>query len=264
MPGVCAIALVDRRELRLGRWTALLSDRERAETATYRHPARRAKALTSRVLTKYLVLHPELSEFRRLVASEIEAIKSSEWESVERLSGTAHARRGVSICRGGTVLPDLSASSSHCGPYTAACISHRCHIGLDLERIEPRRQEFYTHTFSAEEKDWAAGIRGHAGASLEAAFTLLWSVKEAYLKASGRHDLSVWTFPRWTVWFDGAVDEVLQPEPDERFVRVPGGIHSPGFSQSFEIAATRVDDMILATVQYREAASLASNVRSAE
>lgn len=263
MPGVSAIALVDRRQLSLKRWTSLLSAREHAEAATYRLPLRRARTVTSRVLIKYLVIHPEASEFRRLGAREIETVMSSEWKSVELLSGTAQARMGAGIFRCGTAFPNLSASSSHCGPYTASCIS-RGRAGLDLERIEPRRHEFYTRTFSAEEQDWVEGIRARAGASIEAASTLLWSIKEAYLKASGRRDLSVWTFPRWTVWFDDAVDGVLQPEPNGQFVRVSGGIHGPGSSQPFEIAATRVDDMILATVQYREPSSLAADVRSDE
>src|SRR4030095_11495314 len=93
---------------------------------------------------------------------------------------------------------------------------------------------------------------GDRDASTEAAFTLLWSVKEAYLKASGRGDISVWAFPRWTVRFDDTVDGVFHAERGEEFVRVSGGIHGLAISQPLDIAAMRVDDMILATVQYRE------------
>jgi hypothetical protein len=76
----------------------------------------------------------------------------------------------------------------------------------------------------------------------------LWSVKEAFLKASGRHDLSVWTFPRWTVRLDDFFGRALQF--GKEFINVPGGIHHRDFSQVLGIAAMRVDDMILTTVWY--------------
>lgn len=249
MSGPCAVALADRRELPLARWASLLSLREHAEASTYRYPVRRERTIASRVLAKYLVSKRWASDFRRLRAHEIEAVRSAELTSVELLSGTAGARVGATIIRGGRACSDVSASSSHCGAYTASCISQQ-RVGLDLERIEGRRQEFYKHSFSEDERGWVGGIHARAGASTEAAFTLLWSVKEAYLKGSDRRDLSVWTFPRWTVWFDDAVDRVLKPKPTEEFVKVSGGIHSLGFSQTFEITARRVGDMILATVQY--------------
>jgi len=200
------------------------------------------------VLTKYLVTHPRATEFYRLSAGEIEESGSSGLAAIELLSGTAKTRAAGTLVRAGA-CSDWSASSSHCGTYTASCIS-RYRAGLDLERIEPRRWEFYTHMFSAAERDWADDTRSRTGALIEEVFTLLWSVKEAYLKASGNCDLSVWAFPRWTVWFDGQVDAMLQPKIPEEFVKVSGGICTTGFSQSFETAAMRVEDMILATVQF--------------
>ena len=234
--------MTDRRGLPLAQWTSLLSARESAEAATYRHPARRARTIASRVITKYLVTNPQTTEFRRLHAGAIRAAGKPEWTSVELLSGTAKSRVTATICQSGAALPGVWASASHCGFYSAACIS-RARVGLDLECIEPRRPEFCKGSFSAEERDWAA-----SAGDREAVFTLLWSVKEAYLKASGRTDLSVWTFPRWTVRFHGAVERILQPEVDEEFVRVPAAIHGSGFSHAIEISAMRAGDMILATV----------------
>ena len=129
----------------------------------------------------------------------------------------------------------------------------RDRVGLDLERIDRRRREFYEQTVSADERAWvkAIGDRGDEQRA-EAAFTLLWAVKEAYLKASGRGDISVWAFPRWSVRFGDGVDGALDPARGEEFVRVSGSIHRREFSQALDIAAMRVDDMILATVQYRE------------
>ena len=251
MPVDCAVALVDRRELPIGDWTACLSVREQLEASTYRSP-RRARTITSRIVTKYLVTANEAAAFRRLSAGDIEAGRRGAWASLEVLSGTATARLGATIVRAGRPCAGVAASSSHCGTYTASCVG-RDRVGLDLERIDRRRREFYAQTFSAAERAWVAALGDPGdGRRAEAAFTLLWSVKEAYLKASGRSDISVWAFPRWSVRFDDPVDGVLDAECGEEFVRVSGGIECRGFSQALDIAAMRVEDMILATVQYRE------------
>src|SRR5262245_57532573 len=247
MESAYAVALVDRRELPLAEWTSVLSVRERMEAATYMHPVRRARTITSRILTKYLVTRSERGGFRRPEPIEIEAAMNSGWMSVEVLSGTAKNRAGARIFQAGNAFFDLSVASSHCEPYTASCIS-RDHVGLDLERIEPRRQEFYARTFSEEERDWVSRIPYRQGISKEAVFTFLWSVKEAFLKASGRHDLSVWTFPRWTVRLDDFFGRALQFSKE--FINVSGGIHHRDFSQALGIGAMRVDDMILTTVWY--------------
>ncbi len=250
MSGACAVAFVDRRELPLWRWSSLLSSKERAEAASYRHPVRRARTITSRVLTKHLVMNPEVPEFRRLRAEEIDVGRGSEWASIELLSGTAKAG-GTTVIREGKAATDVSVSSSHCGAYTASCIS-RNHVGLDLELIEPRRREFYAYTFSPEERGWAESVHGTAGTSMEAAFTLLWTVKEAYLKACARDDVSIWSFPGWTVWFEGTVDGALRSKSQGEFTRVLGGIRGRSFSSTFEIATMRIYDMILSTVQYQK------------
>src|SRR5437763_15376145 len=138
MPVARSVALVDRRQMPLAEWTSVLSARERAEADSYRHPARRARTVTSRVLSKYLVSHPEAPEFCRLRAAEIEAATSAGWGSLELLSGPAKARRAPALFQAGSDSPGWSVSSSHCGAYSAVCIS-RYRAGLDLERIESRR-----------------------------------------------------------------------------------------------------------------------------
>src|SRR5438477_12653550 len=93
MPVARSVALVDRRQMRLAEWTSVLSARERAEADSYRHPARRARTVTSRVLSTYLVSNPEAPAFCRLRAAESEATTSSGWGSLELLFGSADASR---------------------------------------------------------------------------------------------------------------------------------------------------------------------------
>lgn len=196
MSDTCAVALVDRRDVALAEWTLRLSVRERAEVATYRHSARRARTVKSRILAKFLVTQSDTADFHRLRAAEVESAWTSEGPSVELLSGTSLSRREATVFRGGIASSDVSASSSHCGPYTASCISRRCRVGAGLEIVEPRRQEFYAGMFSAEERDWVAEMHANSGAAVEAAIALLWCVKEAYLKVSARRDINIWAFPR--------------------------------------------------------------------
>jgi phosphopantetheinyl transferase len=243
------VALADRSRLPLERLMSLLSSREKDEASSYTREDRRWRTIASRLLTKYLVAGPAAQPFRRVAAWEIEAVDSAKLASIEHLSGTARARSSPTIVRAGRRCSGISVSSSHCGVYTASCIGGR-RIGLDLERIEPRRPEFYQYTFSPEERDWVQWIGAGITDSTEAAFTILWSVKEAFLKASGHPDLTVWSFPRWTVWVGDGMRHVLQPNPRDQLLSVSGGVRGPGFSRVFEIAAMHVNSMILAAVQY--------------
>ena len=249
MPANCAVAFADRRELPLGQWERLLTVREQKEVSCYRHPARFERTIASRMLAKFLLTQPKPSEFQRMGAREIKAVENSKWRTLELLSGPSETRTGAKIFRGGEACEVFSASASHCGVYSASCVS-RHHVGLDLERIEARRQEFYKQSFSPEEQQWVATKGEQDGRSIDTLFTLLWSVKEAYLKASGNRGLSVWAFPRWTVWFEEPIAELLRQNEDERFLKFSGGIRTPGFSHAFEIAAMRIGEMTLVTVEY--------------
>jgi phosphopantetheinyl transferase len=242
----CAIALLDGRQHLNEDWTSVLSARERAEVATYSHPERRARTIASRVLAKYLLTCPQPLRFQRPHTAAFRAAMNSEWASVELLSGTARTRVRPTIFRAGNTLAELSVSAAHSGPFTATCIS-RGRVGLDLERIEPRRAEFYERSFSAEEQGWVCRINNRTDVSKETGFTLLWSIKEAFLKASGKRDISIWTFPRWTVRFADTIQGVRRLFEG---VSISADILSRDFSQTFEVATMQVDGMILTTVRY--------------
>ncbi len=216
-----SVAMLDRREVRLGEWMSALSRRERNEVASYPHSMRRARTIASRVLTKYLLACPDSHELRRVCHDQLEAARNSEWTSVELLSGNARMRAAPNLFRAGRVLSSVSASSSHSGPLTASCIS-RDRVGLNLERIEHRRPEFYSQTFSPDEQAWSARMEAGAAIGKEVAYTFLWSVKEAFLKAAGRRNLSVWSFPRWSVQFDRPVEDVLRAGGRQKLLSVSG------------------------------------------
>ena len=249
MPADCAVAFADRRRLPLERLASLLSSRERAEVSTYTCLDRRWRTITSRLLTKYLLAEPGAQQFQEVGAREIDAVGRRALASIEHLSGVAGARTTPAIIQEGHDCSSVSASSSHCGPYTASCLGGHS-VGLDLERIEEHRREFYEHAFSSEEQEWARWMGAAGGGSPEAAFTFLWTVKEAFLKASRRHDVSVWSFPHWTVRAGESVRQILRPNAPKELLKVSVGMRGPGFSAVFELASMRINDMILCGMQY--------------
>jgi 4'-phosphopantetheinyl transferase EntD len=240
--------VVDREAMPVKAWRSLLTGNERAEVSTY-SARRRDRTVTSRVLAKFLTVSEGGPAYRELLADHIAAVPHDELAAVEALSGPARARRSAKVLRSGQPVPDHVVSSAHCGKYTAAGQSAG-RMGIDLERIELRRPEFYRQMFSDQERAWVYALHASDGVMTEAAFTLLWSVKEAFLKASGWTDITVWNFQHWTVGLGHDVAAILQPTSVASPVHVAARIESAEKSQSFDVSARRLGDMLLVTVQY--------------
>jgi phosphopantetheinyl transferase (holo-ACP synthase) len=240
--------VVDRDAMPVKAWRSLLSGRERAEVSTF-SARRRDRTVTSRILAKFLTVSEGGPAYRELLADHIAAVPHDQLAAVESLSGPARDRRGAMVSRAGKPVPNHAVSSAHCGKYTAVGQSGG-RLGVDLERIELRRPEFYRQMFSAEERAWVDALHESRGATVEAAYTLLWSVKEAFLKASGLPKITVWNFAHWTVRVGEDVASILQPMSVAAPVQVTGRIESAGTTYVFEVSARRVGDMLLVTVQY--------------
>lgn len=101
---------------------------------------------------------------------------------------------------------------SHSGDWTVVAIA-RVAVGVDVERVDPRRatKRIADRFLTAAERDL---IQTRAGPHGDAAFFMVWSRKEAYLKAVGT-GLSV---PFSKVDSSGA----RLPELDERGSQTPG------------------------------------------
>ena len=241
--------VVDRDAMPVKALRSLLSGRERDEVATFKG-ARLDRTVMSRVLVKYLTVSEDGPPFSELKPDHIDALPREALASVEALSGPAGKRRTAKVVRSGQPQ-EHAVSSAHCGKYTAAARG-KGHLGIDLERIATRRPEFYRQMFSDAEREWVESIHAKAGASTDAAFTFLWGVKEAFLKASNWPGLTVWNFSHWSVRVGDDVASILQPEPAKASATVRGSIESVGMTQAFVISARRVGDMVLVTVQYDE------------
>lgn len=241
------LAMVDREAMPVNAWRQLLSSREQVEVSTFTG-ARVDRTVTSRVLMKYLTVCHDGPAYRQLRAQHVGAISPDVMSAVEALSGPAGRRRPATVIREGRVL-DQGVSSAHCGRFTAAVHGHG-RLGLDLERIEARRPEFYRQMFSDAEREWVESRGAAADASREAACTLLWAVKEAFLKASNWPGLTVWSFCRWSVRVGDEVATILRTEPVAAAVSIRGCIESAGVAQPIEVNARRVGDMLLVAVRH--------------
>ena len=240
--GEFSAVLVDRRELEFPGWMPVLSPREQEEVATYSNVVRRERTIASRIIAKYLLSNVSHEGFRRLAPAEIHAARTSDWASIELLSGTSRRRTGMQIFRSGAACPNVSVSASHSGPYTAFVFASG-RAGVDLERVEKRRKQFYANMFSLKERAAAVELPEDGRHSRDAGFTLLWTIKEAFLKAAPERNLSVWDFPKWTVHIDCGIAEALRE--CEAFYSGAAILSGPECSDVVRISTLRVDDMIL-------------------
>jgi len=81
-----------------------------------------------------------------------------------------------------SAIQHLKLSISHCDGHAFCALSDTCgiQIGADIERVEPRAAEFAEDYFTAHELDQ---LRAAPPASRDMLVTLIWSAKEAALKA---------------------------------------------------------------------------------
>lgn len=92
--------------------------------------------------------------------------------------------------------PDLCFSLSHSGLWAACAVSDQP-VGVDVQQIVPTSRKLWQRCLSAAELVWLEALPDHLR---DAGFCRVWSMKEAWLKASGR-GLEQW--PRELALLDG-------------------------------------------------------------
>jgi 4'-phosphopantetheinyl transferase len=156
-------------------WTAnppgddfsFLSPAERVKLASLRLPKRRTEWLHGRRIAKQLLFNC----FPQLAGSD-----PAQVSVLNTLSGAPYFADA-----NGMALP-LALSLSHRAGWAACAVtdSPGLSIGIDLECIEPRADSFMETFFTVEE---IATTRSFNGVQRDVWITLVWSMKEAALKA---------------------------------------------------------------------------------
>lgn len=166
MPLTIYWTLLDGSQVPAEAGEGFLSPAEQRKVSGFRFPKRRDDWLLGRRAAKALLLG--LPEYGRFSPEEIEILNTPEGAPYVRLPG-------------GVVSPDrISISHSHHFAFCLLASGAQVNLGADLEKIEPRSQALVEDFFTPAEQEWVAAYR--AG-DRDLAVTLVWSAKEAMLKA---------------------------------------------------------------------------------
>ncbi|HTX89628.1 MAG TPA: 4'-phosphopantetheinyl transferase superfamily protein [Anaerolineales bacterium] len=160
--------LVDAPAKSLAGSGGFLSESELEKFSTLRFPKRRDEWLLGRWAAKSLV--HSMPTYQHYSLEEIEIRNAPEGAPYIRPPGEAAS-------------PDcLSISHRDRSALCALTMGSGLRVGVDLEKIEPRSTAFVADYFTPAEQ--ALANAGQAGTS-QAVVTLIWSAKEAMLKALG-------------------------------------------------------------------------------
>jgi len=168
MPATIYWTLADRSRVDLDSPEDFLSPEELGKLATLRFPKRRNEWLLGRWTAKSLAR--SLPEFRELPSAGIEVRASPEGAPYLHLLTETCSPHSLSISHSG----DLALCALTLGTILA--------VGADVEKVEPRSDEFVQDYFTVAE--WERVRRSPAGRR-DLAANLVWSAKEAMLKALG-------------------------------------------------------------------------------
>jgi 4'-phosphopantetheinyl transferase EntD len=173
--------------------STFLSPLERIHANSISHPARMRDWLAARLLAKRLLLFRIFSGVLAqggppwppvVVNERILPVWATRLREVALVN--APSRRGGSpnVCvRGRDLSRFCSASVAHAGGLVAVALRRGGPIGVDVERIANRSSSFRKMFFTSCEAHWAERVAPHEGLPADAAYTLLWTVKEAAFKA---------------------------------------------------------------------------------
>ena len=109
--------------------------------------------------------------------------------------------------------PEVQFSLSHSGEY-AACVVAGCEAGCDIETVKPFRWLVAKRVFTEEECRWLSSEEEQGRG--EEAFCRLWTLKESFLKATGKG----FSFPVQELSFSLAEEQPamrLYCQPDQPF-----------------------------------------------
>ncbi len=174
---------------------AYLSPAELSQFARFKHPKRRSEWFTARLISKLLLEHylssaesdnspfswpPLLEQFG---LKEVLKIPSAKFRNISVLpNGLSPKRSGIPyLSWNGVTLSNLHLSIAHAGGWAIACLSSTGSVGLDIEECLSRTPEFYECYFLQQERIWVEQQPRQKLSAIQL-YTLLWTLKESYLK----------------------------------------------------------------------------------
>ena len=183
-----------------------LSAGERATHQGFGSPRRRMQWLAGRLAAKYLFLHrlemgrPQ-AQLRQpilfqLTAQSLDAFPDWMYQEVEVVPASTDADGAGAGFRWCGTVEQETASISHIDDEACACLCADGNVGIDLERVLPRVEAFYKLNYTEAENEWVNEGTSTEPLSRDWLYTLLWTFKEAALKARA-------AFPKNLLSFSG-------------------------------------------------------------
>lgn len=182
-----------------------LSTREQNRLSKFNHKKRKLEWLASRLVAKYLFLSqlelnngrfskcPWSLTFRQLRPIDLSDFSLLRYQKIEILPERNREGGAPRLIWCDDDYSNLiQISISHAGGWAGAFISSAGWIGMDLEEVAPRGGSFYRRCFSEMERDWVNhGVKENS-IGVDWLYTLLWTLKECYLKSGQLEKANIW------------------------------------------------------------------------
>jgi phosphopantetheinyl transferase (holo-ACP synthase) len=170
-----------------------LSAKELAYFHQFKHPRRRYEWFTARLVCKLLfsryLSNTHLANsnsvwpptIQKLGCNDIATVLPIVYRSIEILPSNPSLKGAPQLFWQGNILSAMYLSISHAGGWAIASLSSSGPVGLDLEEPISHCPNFYESYFSKQETLWVQQqIKDEL--SISQLYTLLWTLKESYLK----------------------------------------------------------------------------------
>lgn len=191
------VALLAPPRLAPAAFAGCLTAAEQARCARFARPERQARFVAGRLAAKYLFLQrldgAAPAPLARLTPEALGDFSPWMYRAVEILPDAGGVPR---LAWNGRPRPER-VSVAHTDGLTVASLAEAGPLGLDVEQALPRRDAFYAGNFTPGERRWVARSAWATGVPFTWLYTLLWTLKEALLKAHlAGPPLSLWDFRR--------------------------------------------------------------------
>lgn len=251
------ISLSVSGSMQLERWDSYFSDRELAHFRSIGHADRRIRWTRGRIVAKYLFLSQMYKggagSCIDLAPNQLNEFSPWMYRNTEVLSKgiPQYAYPVIQWCK---EEADIGVSIAHLNSKSCVCLHNSWKLGVDLEQVRPLRAAFYKKTFSREEQEWVATMVSQSNVTPFALFTLLWTLKEAALKAGISEKISVWNFSTLNLTLPDDISglvELLRQQPLlNKFVDFPLKITTPEDSWLGHASVAANGDHILSIVKF--------------
>lgn len=174
------------------------------------HQGRKRKWLRGRLLAKYALLEC-LSRpgFLSVGENTCEIIKVADknlmeysawmYQNARILSGN-HSQSGPRYYSWNGKSTSINLSITHSDPMSFVYVSYAMNIGIDAQMVFTSMDPaFYRQNFSQCEKEWVYSSTRDLNIPETSLFTLVWTIKEAAVKADRDPNLSLWSLPSLSV-----------------------------------------------------------------